>query len=216
MRAQLLALAAVIVVAGTAHAQPGTVFVEGRGGGMIPVGDFRHKLNPGGAYSIAAGYEMVEFLDLLLEFTHSFNDTDNLHFAATGITQVPNEGVTAFSDEVAQTFIVGAGPRISFLPSEYLVRPYGLFQVGWYHFATFNSIKVDGVKILDDHDADAVGIQAGLGIEGTVFQLYERRSDRYPVMEITLGVQGSYHQAFEPSAPDKQFVTAMGSLGVRF
>ena len=206
MRAQLLALAAVIVVAGTAHAQPGTVFVEGRGGGMIPVGNFRHKLNPGGAYSIAAGYEMVEFIDLLLEFTHSFNDTDNLHFTGPDFT--------AFSDEVAQTFVVGAGPRISFLPSEYLVRPYGLFQVGWYHFATFNSIKVDGVKILDDHDADAVGIQAGLGIEGTIFQLYERRSDRYPLMEVTLGVQGAYHQAFEPSAPDKQFRGSMTSIDI--
>jgi len=211
MRAQLLALAAVIVVAGSAHTaygQPGTVFVEGRGGGMIPVGSFHKQVNPGGAYSIAAGYEMVEFLDVLLEFTHSFNDADNLHFVGPDYT--------AFSDEVAQTFIVGAGPRISFLPSEYLVRPYGFFQVGWYHFATFNSIKVDGVKILDDNDEDAVGVQAGLGVEGTVFQLFERRSDRYPLLEVTLGVHGAYHQAFEPSRPDKQFVTTMASLGVRF
>jgi len=210
-RTQLLVLATVIVVAGSAHTaygQPGTVFIEGRGGGMIPVSSFHKKLNPGGAYSLAAGYEMVEFLDLLLEFTHSFNDTVDFHYVGPDFT--------AFSDEVAQTFIVGAGPRISFLPSDYLVRPYGLFQVGWYHFATFNSIKIDGVKILDDRDADAVGIQAGLGIEGTIFQLYERRNDHYPLLEVTLGVQGAYHQAFEPSRPDKQFVTTMGSLGVRF
>ena len=204
---QLLALACLVAVAGTAHAQPGTVFLKGSGGAMIPVGTFHHQQNPGGAYSIAAGYEMVDFLDLMLEFTQSFNDIDNLHFSGPGFT--------ASSDEVAQTFIVSGGPRINFVPSDFPVRPYMLAQVGWYHFAHFNSIEIDGVRILGDDDEDNVGVQGGLGLEATVLQLYERRGDKYPLLEVTLGVEGIYHQAFAQGS-DKQFVTTMGSLGVRF
>jgi len=208
IRMSLLGLASMLVVAGIAQAQPGTVIVEGRGGGMIPVGSFRHLQHDGGAYSIAAGYEFTDFLDMFLEFTHSFNDNNNFVFHGPGIRFVSNE--------VNQTFVVGVGPRINFMPSDSLVRPYGLFQVGWYHFAQFNSIKLNNRTILDDNDPDAVGIQAGLGIEGTIFQLYQRRGDRLPLLEVTLGAQGSYHQAFFPNRDDRQFVTAMGSVGVRF
>lgn len=206
-RTPLLALASFIVMVGTAYAEPGAAFMQGRGGAMIPVGTFHHDQNPGWAYSVAAGYEMVEFLDLMLEFTHSFNDTDNLNFRGPGFT--------AFSDEIAQTFVVAGGPRVNFLPSDFPVRPYGLFQVGWYHFAHFNSIEVDDVRILDDDDDDSVGIAGGLGLEATVFQLYQRSNDRIPVFELTVGVDGRYHHAFD-QGPDEQFVTAMGSFGARF
>ena len=208
IRISLLALASMVVLAGTVHAQPGTVYLQGRGGAMLPVGTFRHLQNSGGAYSIAAGYEFADYLDMQLEFMHSFNDNDNFVFHGSGFTAVSNE--------VNQTFVVGIGPRINFVPSDFLVRPYGLVQVGWYHFANFNSIKVDNRTILDDTDDDAVGIQAGLGIEGTVFQLYERRGDRVPLLEVTVGAQGSYHQAFMPNKDDRQFVSAMGTVGVRF
>lgn len=207
-RVHLLALASVIAMAGTAHAQPGTAFLEGSGGAMLPVGTFRQAQNPGWAYSVLAGYELIDFVDLTLEFTHSFNDNDNVHFS------VP--GVRGESDEVHQTFVVDAGPRINFLPADSLVRPYGIFQVGWYHFANFNSVRVDGVRLVSDEDDDAVGIEAGLGLEGTVFQLFERPSDAVPMLDVALGVHGSYHQAFFPNRPDNQFVTTMGSLTVRF
>ena len=206
--ARLLALGCIVAAAGVAHAEPGAAFLEGRAGAMIPVGQFHKAQNPGVTYSVAGGYEVADFLDLLLEFTHSLNDIDNLEFKEPGFS--------AFSDEVAQTFIVGAGPRINFLPSDVPVRPYGVFQVGWYHFANFNSVVVDGTRILDDDDHDAVGIAAGLGLQATVFQLFERRGDRNPVLDVTLGIEGRYHQAFEPARADKQFVTTVGSLGVRF
>jgi hypothetical protein len=210
VRALLMAVGLSVVVSGVAHAQPGTVFLEGQGGAMIPVGEFRHDQRIGGAYSVAAGYEMVEFLDLMLQFTHSFNDNknDQDRFAGPGFSGVSNE--------TNQTFIVGFGPRVDFLPSDYLVRPYGLFQVEWDHFAYFNQIDFDHHTLISDDDQDAVGIQAGLGIEGSVFQLYRRRDDRYPLMEVTVGAHGSYHQAFQPGRADKQFVTTMGSVGVRF
>jgi hypothetical protein len=207
IRALLLAFACVRAGAGMVQAQPGTAFLQGRGGAMIPVGTFHHDQNPGAAYSIAAGYEFVDFFDMVLEFTHTLNDTDD--FVARG----PN--FTAFSDEVAQTFIVDIGPRINFVPSDFPVRPYGLFQAGWYHFAHFNNIEVDGRTLLSDDDDDQVGIEAGLGLEGTIFQLYERPGDDIPVFELTVGAQGSYHHTVD-QGPDEQFVTAMGSLGLRF
>jgi hypothetical protein len=210
IRALLGALGVSLALAGVAYAQPGTVFIEGQGGAMIPVGDFHHDQRIGGAYSIAGGYEMLEFLDLMLQFTHSFNDNDNGHDSFVV------DGVSGVSNETNQTFVVGLGPRIDFLPSDYLVRPYGVFQLEWDHFAYFNQVDVDHRTIISDDDQDAFGIQAGLGINGTVFQLYRQRNDRYPLMEITVGAYGSYHQAFQPGRPDKQFVTAMGSVGVRF
>jgi hypothetical protein len=145
---------------------------------------------------------------MLFEFTHSFNDNDNFVFHGPGFT--------ATSNETNQTFVVGIGPRINFIPSDFLVRPYGLFQVGWYHFANFNSIKVNDRTVLDDDDDDAFGVQAGLGLEGTVFQLYQRRGDKVPLLEVTVGAEGSFHQAFMPNKDDRQFVTAMGTVGVRF
>jgi hypothetical protein len=209
-RALVVVVVLVVTSGGVAHAQPGTVFVEGQGGVMIPVGDFSHDQNIGGAYSIAAGYEMLEFLDLMLQFTHSFNDNDNDRDRFSG------PGFSGFSNETNQTFVVGVGPRVNFLPSDFNVRPYGVFQVGWYHFAYFNEVTTDFGTLVSSDDHDSVGLRAGLGIEGTVFSLYERRDDRYPLMEVTVGINGNYHQAFDPSRPDKQFVTTMGSVGVRF
>jgi hypothetical protein len=210
IRALMMAVGLSVALSSVAYAQPGTVFVEGQGGAMIPVGEFRHEQNIGGTYSIAGGYEMLEFLDLMLQFTHSFNDNDNDHDRFSG------PGFSGHSNETNQTFIVGLGPRINFLPSDYLVRPYGLFHVEWDHFAYFNQVTHNHDTLISDDDQDAFGIQAGLGIEGTVFQLYERRGDRRPLMEVTIGVNGSFHQAFQPGRPDKQFVTTLGSVGVRF
>lgn len=210
LRALLVVVALVGTVESVAQAQPGTVFIEGQGGAMIPVGDFSHDQNVGGAYSIAAGYEMLEFLDLMLQFTHSFNDNDNDHDTFSG------PGFSGYSDETNQTFIVGTGARINFLPSDFNVRPYGIFQVGWYHFAYFNQVTANDGTVISNDDHDNFGIRAGLGIEGTVFSLYERHGDRYPIMEVTVGFDGSYHQAFDPTRPDKQFVTTMGTVGVRF
>ena len=204
----MVCASAVVLLAGTAGAQPGTVIVEGRGGGMLPVGSFRHLQNDGGGYSIAAGYEFNDFLDMFLEFTHSFNDNDNV--------VIHGPGFTATSNETNQTFVVSMGPRVNFVPSDFVVRPYGLFQVGWYHFANFNSIKVNGQTLLDDDDQDAVGVQAGLGLEGTVFQLYQRRGDKVPLLEMTLGAEGAFHQAFLANKDDRQFVTVMGTVGFRF
>jgi hypothetical protein len=208
IRAQVVVMAVVLGIAATAGAQPGTAFLEGHGGALIPVGHFNKEQNPGGAYSIAAGYEFTSFLDGLVEFTHSFNDTDDFHFRTTQFT--------ARSDEVAQNFIVSTGPRINFASSDYPVRPYMVAQVGWYHFARFNSIEVNHVRILDDEDIDAVGLQGGLGIEGTILSVTEHRGDRYPLLDVTLGVEGVYHQTFIPNRPDKQMVTAMATLGFRF
>ena len=48
IRAQLLVVAAFVLgLAATAAAQPGTVFLQGRGGSLIPVGPFHHQQNPG-------------------------------------------------------------------------------------------------------------------------------------------------------------------------
>lgn len=204
-----LALAMGIVALGSvAYAQPGTVFVEGRLGAMLPVAEYRDDVRDGITYSVAAGYEFTEFFDGLFEFTHSFNDAQNLHFQ--------EQGIDVFSDEVKQTFIVELGPRINFAPSEYLVRPYGFVLGGWYHFANFNSAEINGQSLFSDEDDDAGGLQAGLGLQGTIMQLYERRGDRVPLVELTFGAQGAYHQAFMSGRQDRQFVILTGSFGVRF
>lgn len=210
VRAMFVAIALSVLVTGAAQAQPGTAFIEGMGGAMIPVGDFRHDQHIGGAYSIIAGYEMLEFLDLTLQYTQSFNDNKNSADTFSG------PGFSGYSNETNQTFVVGFGPRINFLPSDFLVRPYGVVQVEWDHFAYFNQVDVNHRTLISDDDQDAVGLQAGLGIEGTVFQLYKHRDDSVPLMALTVGAHGSYHQAFQPGRADKQFVTALASFGVRF
>jgi hypothetical protein len=210
LRSLSLAVVCVLVLAGSAMAQPGTAVLEGRGGALIPLGNFDHDQDPGGAYSIAAGYEFLPFLDMLFEFTHAFNpsDDDNEHF---------NVGNLHFkSEETHQNFIVSLGPRINFLPSSYPVRPYATVKGGWYHFANFNSVEVNGISQLSGKDPDAAGIEAGLGLTGTIFTLYERENDAIPMLEITLGAHCSYHHAFLTGRPDREFLTTMGSLGFRF
>ncbi len=209
-RVQVLALALVAFLTGSAYAQPGTVYLQAGGGGMIPVGGFQHEQNIGGAYTISAGYAFLEYLDMQLAFTHSFNDNDNDHDTVTG------PGFKLVSDETKQTFLVGFGPRVNFLPSRFAVRPYMLVHAEWFHFANYNNVQVDGVTVISDDDQDAAGIRAGLGLEGTIFRLYERKEDELPVLEVTLGAEGSFHQAFMPNRDDRQFVTVLGSLGVRF
>src|SRR6185369_7882557 len=99
VRALLVAVGLTVLVAGAAQAEPGAAFVEGMGGAMIPVGDFHRDQHIGGAYSIAAGYEMIEFLDLMMQFTHSFNDNKNDH------DRFSVDGITGESDETNQTFV---------------------------------------------------------------------------------------------------------------
>ena len=152
----------------------------------------------------------LQFLDLMLQFTHSFNDNKNSFDTFSG------PGFVGHSNETNQTFVVGMGPRLDFLPSDYRVRPYGLFQIEWDHFAYFNQVDFNHHTLISGNDQDAFGVQAGLGIEGTVFELYEHRADRYPLLELTVGLNGSYHHAFQPGRPDKQFVTTLASFGVRF
>src|SRR4029077_9816238 len=77
LRTLSLAVLCVLSLAASAAAEPGAAFLEARGGALIPVGHFSHEQNPGGAYSIAAGYEFLPFLDGMLEFTHSFNENDS-------------------------------------------------------------------------------------------------------------------------------------------
>jgi hypothetical protein len=210
IRSSLLAGCFVLMLAGGAAAQPGAAFLEGRAGGMVPVGHFANEQHAGVAYSIAAGYEFLPFLDGLIEFTHSFNDNDNGH-------DTIQQGTIRFvSNEVKQTFVVGLGPRINFLPSTYPVRPYATVKGGWYHFANFNSVEINGNGKISDEDDDAAGIEAGLGLTGTIFSLYEHENDEIPLFEITLGANSSYHHAFLGGRSDRQFVTAMGSLGFRF
>ena len=210
IRSQVLAIAVVVLITGSAQAQPGTVYLQAGGGGMIPVGGFQHEQNIGGAYTLSAGYEFIDYLDMQLAFTHSFNDNDNGHDTVKG------PGFVLVSDEVKQNFMVGIGPRVNFLPSRFAVRPYMLVHAEWLHFANFNNIEVDGETAISDDDQDAAGIRAGLGVEGTIFSLYEREEDEIPLVEVTLGAEGSYHQAFMPNRDDRQFVTVLGSLGVRF
>ncbi len=210
IRSLSLAVLCVLGVVGSAAAEPGAAFLEARGGALIPVGHFSHRQDPGGAYSIAAGYEFVPFLDGIFEFTHSFNrNDDDAEFYEHG-------NLDFKSQETHQNFVVALGPRINFLPSSYRVRPYATVKGGWYHFANFNRIEANGITIVSDDDRDAAGIEAGLGMTGTVFTLYERENDEVPLLEITLGVHGSYHRAFVASGSDREFVTTMGSLGFRF
>jgi hypothetical protein len=96
------------------------------------------------------------------------------------------------------------------------VRPYATVKGGWYHFANFTSVEVNGIDRISGDDQDAAGIEAGLGVTGTIFTLYERENDEIPLLEITLGVLGSYHHAFLAGQDDREFVTTMGSLGFRF
>jgi hypothetical protein len=210
LRSLSLAVVCVLVLAGSAMAQPGAAFLEGRGGALIPLGNFDHDQDPGGAYSIAAGYEFLPFLDMLFEFTHAFNpsDDDHDHFSVGNLRFE--------SEETHQNFIVSLGPRINFLPSSYPVRPYATVKGGWYHFANFNSIEVNSIGQISDEDDDAAGIEAGLGLTGTIFTLYERENDAIPMLEITLGAHCSYHHAFLGGRPDREFLTTMGSLGFRF
>jgi hypothetical protein len=210
IRSFVLVVACFLVFAGNAAAQPGAAFLEGRGGALIPVGDFEDEQDVGGAYSIAVGYEFLPFLDMLLEFTHSFNENDNDH------DTYRQSGLVFENDETHQNFIVALGPRINFLPSSFPVRPYGTVKGGWYHFANFNSVEVNGIGVFTDEDEDAAGLEAGLGLTGTIFSLYEREGDEIPLFEITLGAHASYHHAFLNNRDDRQFVTTMGSLGFRF
>ena len=109
IRSLWLTVLCMLVLAGSAAAEPGAAFLEGRGGVLIPVGHFDHEQNWGGAYSIAAGYEFLPFLDGLFEFTHAFNasDDDNENFQ--------HGNVRIASEEVHQNFIVALGPRIKSL-----------------------------------------------------------------------------------------------------
>ena len=210
IRSLWLAVLCVLCLAGSALAEPGAAFLEARGGALIPVGDFSHEQTPGGAYTIAAGYEFLPFLDGLLEFTQSFNENDG------DAEHYEQSGIEFKTEEVHQNFIVALGPRINFLPSSYPVRPFATVKGGWYHFANFNSAEVNGIGVFTDEDEDAAGIEAGLGLTGTVFTLYERENDEVPLLEITLGLHGSYHHAFLNNRSDREFVTTMGSLGFRF
>jgi hypothetical protein len=212
----LLTVACLLALGGPVWAQPGTAFVEGRGGVMIPLGTFANEDHIGGAYSVAAGYEFTDFLDGLIEFTHSFNDNDNFRSDQHKDARANAAGLSFVSDETHQTFIVSTGPRIDFMPSSSSVRPFMLFQVGWYHFARFNSIEVNNVTLLSDDDRDAVGIQGGLGIEGTVLEVYRQHGDQIPLVAVTLGAQASFHRAFLSNRPDRDMITSMASLGVRF
>ena len=63
IRSLSLAVVCVLGLTGSALAQRGRAFVEARGGALIPVGHFSHEDDPGGAYSIAAGYEFLPYLD---------------------------------------------------------------------------------------------------------------------------------------------------------
>ena len=210
LRTLSLAVLCVLSLAASAAAEPGAAFLEGRGGALIPVGHFSHEQNPGGAYTIAAGYEFLPFLDGLLEFTHAFNENDGdaEHFQQNGLH--------IKTEEVHQNFVVALGPRINFLPSSYPVRPWATVKGGWYHFSNFNSVEVNSVGVFTDEDEDAAGIEAGLGLNGTIFSLYEHENDEVPVFEMTLGLLGSYHHAFLGGRSDREFVTTMGSLGFRF
>lgn len=210
LRSLSLTVLCVLGLVGSAAAEPGAAFIEGRGGALIPVGDFSHKRDAGGAYTIAAGYEFIPFLDGLIEFTHAFNENDHdeerFHVG----------DLTFKNEETHQTFIVSAGPRINFLPSTFPVRPYATVKGGWYHFGNSNSIEVNGLGKVSDEDDDAAGIEAGLGLTGTIFTLYEHENDESPIFEITLGVHGSYHHAFMGGRADREFVVTMGALGFRF
>ena len=210
IRSLWLAVACVLVLAGRVSAEPGAAFVETRGGVMIPVGHFDKEQNLGPAYSIAAGYEFLPFLDMLFEFTHSFNDNDNAH------DTVQTQNLKIVSNEVKQNFVVALGPRINFLPSDYPVRPYMTVKGGWYHYENFNSVEINSIGKITDEDVDAAGLEAGLGVTGTVFTLFEHENDQVPLLEITLGLNGSYHHAFLANREDRQFVTTMGTIGVRF
>jgi len=210
IRASIVVVALAVLSSTVAWAQPGTIFIEGQGGAMIPVGEFHHEQHVGGAYSIAGGYELVDFLDLMLQFTHSFNDNKNSFDTFSG------PGFVGHSNETNQTFVVGMGPRLNFLPSDFPVRPYGIVQIEWDHFAYFNHVDFNGRTLISDKDQDAFGVQAGLGVNGTVFQLYEHRDDTSPLLSVTVGANASYHQAFQSNRPDKQFVTTLGSVGIRF
>ncbi len=210
LRSLSLAVVCVLVLAGSAAAQPGAAFLEGRGGVLIPVGNFADDQDIGGAYSIAAGYEFLPFLDGILEFTHAFNPSDD-------DAERFRVGDLRFkSEETHQNFIVALGPRINFLPSTYPVRPYATVKGGWYHFANFNSVEVNSIGQITDEDEDAAGIEAGLGVTGTIFTLYERENDEIPLFEMTLGVHASYHHAFLGGRDDREFVNTMGTVGFRF
>src|SRR4051812_35783849 len=117
IRSLSLAVLCVLCLGGSAFGEPGAAFLEARGGALIPVGNFSHEQNPGGAYTIAAGYEFLPFLDGLFEFTQSFNEND-------GDAEHYRQGHIEFkTQETHQNFIVALGPRINFLPSSYPVRP---------------------------------------------------------------------------------------------
>jgi len=210
LRSLSLTVLCVLCLVGSASAEPGAAFLEGRGGVLIPVGSFGHDQDVGGAYTIAAGYEFLPFLDGMFEFTHAFNDNDDDH------DQFRVGDLTFKNDETHQNFIVALGPRINFLPSTFPVRPYATVKGGWYHFGNANSIEVNSLGKVSDEDDDAVGIEAGLGVTGTIFTLYERENDEIPLFEMTLGVHSSYHHAFMGGRADREFVVTMGSVGFRF
>ena len=210
LRSLSLTVLCVLGLVGSAAAEPGAAFVEGRGGALIPVGQFNNERDIGGAYSIAAGYEFLPFLDGLLEFTHAFNENDEDH------EKFRVGDLTFKNEETHQTFIVALGTRVNFLPSDYPVRPYAVVKGGWYHFGNANSIEVNSLGKISDEDDDAAGIEAGLGLTGTVFTLYEHENDESPIFEITLGAHASYHHAFMGGRADREFVMTMGTLGFRF
>jgi hypothetical protein len=210
LRSLSLTVLCVLGLVGSAAAEPGAAFLEARGGALFPVGHFSRHQDIGGTYSIAAGYEFLPFLDGVFQFTHAFNPSDDDH------DRFRVGDLTIESEEVHQNFIVALGPRINFLPSTFPVRPYANVKAGWYHFANFNSVEVNSLGKISDEDDDAVGIEAGLGLTGTVFTLYEHENDESPIFEVTLGAEGTYHHAFMGGREDREFVTAMASLGFRF
>ena len=79
IRSLSLTVLSILVLASTAAAEPGAAFVEAPGGVLIHVGSFSRHQDYGGAYSIAAGYEFLPFLDGMLEFTRTRDDECRVH-----------------------------------------------------------------------------------------------------------------------------------------
>ena len=190
---------------------PGRPSSKARGGALIPVGNFSHEQDIGGAYSIAAGYEFLPFLDGLFEFTQAFNPSDDDHEQLSG--RRPALRVRRDPSEFHRR------PRPAHqLPALELSRPALRDREG--RLVSLRQLQQRrGERRRQDQRTRTrmpPASRPGSASPATVFTLYERENDEIPLLEITLGVHGSYHHAFLGGRDDREFVTTMGSLGFRF
>jgi opacity protein-like surface antigen len=167
--------------------------IDVEGGAFIPVGDFDVESRIGDAgdvsvdfdvgpgFAVGGGYAPLRWFEIAAHVHYGYADTD-----------------TFLSDNV-EVFSFTAGGRVFPFPWE-RVRPFGIFELGWYR------AEVDG-GIFSSIRADQTDDSFGINIGGGADFMINRR--------VSLGADVRYHNAFD-AFEGFDFVTTMFNVGIHF